>query len=253
MVNDTKSKKAKEKTIPLKTVQNCVEQTLDGKRSLKLSFQGITTVPKCLQKMPEMDQLDLSRNLIRKMSDLPESFIMITVLDLHSNYLEEVPVSIGRLQNLVLLNLCNNRLTFLPDEMGLLHKLLTLNLGLNQLDSLPASIGNLKELRHLGLSDNRFTRAPRCLARLENLQKVNLERNPLTSVQTQEHPPQEIIPVTFKHYMVTEKQLCGDCLSRCQNEWSKMKEAEEQQQTKEEEEGETEPQQLDKAEHLGDT
>uniref|UniRef100_A0A3B4B8X5 Disease resistance R13L4/SHOC-2-like LRR domain-containing protein n=1 Tax=Periophthalmus magnuspinnatus TaxID=409849 RepID=A0A3B4B8X5_9GOBI len=226
-----KGRKPKGKPITLKMAQNCVELTMDGKRCLNLSFKEITAVPKTIQKLSEMDQLDLSRNLIRKMPDFIECFASITVLDLHSNYLEEVPVTIGRLQNLVLLNLCNNRLTSLPDEMGLLQNLLTLNLGLNQLDSLPASIGNLKELRHLGLSDNRFTQPPRCLSRLKKLQRVNLDRNPLTLVQTHEHPPQEIIPVASKHYMVTENQLCGDCLRRCQNEKSKLMETEDQHRT----------------------
>ncbi|KAK7918905.1 hypothetical protein WMY93_010189 [Mugilogobius chulae] len=239
MVND-KSKKPKGKPITLKMAQNCVELTLDGKRCLNLSFKEIAVVPKCIQKLAEMDQLDLSRNLIRKMPDFIECFITITVLDLHSNYLEEVPVTVGRLQNLVVLNLCNNRLTSLPDEIGLLKKLITLNLGLNQLDSLPASIGNLKELRHLGLSDNRFTQAPRCLGRLEHLERVNLDRNPLSAVRAQDGPPQNVIPVTSKHYMVTESQLCGDCLRRCQSEKSKLDEAAEDLENEADEVGNTE-------------
>lgn len=112
--------------------------------------------------------------------------------------------------------------------MGLLTKLQTLNLGLNQLNALPGTIGNLQELCHLGLSDNRFTRAPGCLARLEKLQKVNLDRNPLTL--TPEQPQQDIIPVTAKHYMVTENLLCDNCLKKCQSERSKLQEAEEPEQ-----------------------
>lgn len=238
MVNESKSKgKPKGKPISLKMARNCVEHSRDGTRCLNLSFKEITAVPKCIQKICEMDRLDLSRNLIRKIPDLIlDCFITISVLDLHSNYLEEVPATIGRLQNLVILNLCNNRLTSLPDEVGLLKNLHTLNLGLNQLDSLPPSIGNLKELRHLGLSDNRFTQMPRCLARLDKLERINAERNPLTVTQNQEHIQQEVIPVASKHYMVTENQLCKDCLRRCQNERSKIKEAEED----EEEEEDTE-------------
>lgn len=228
MVNESKSKKPKGKPITLKMAQNCVELTLDGKRRLDLSFKEIAQVPKCIQKLNEMDQLDLSRNLIRKMPDFIDCFITITLLDLHSNYLEQIPVTIGRLQNLVTLNLCNNRLSSLPDEVGLLKKLQILNLGLNQLDSLPPSIGNLKELRNLGLSDNRFTQPPRCLGRLEKLQRVNLDRNPISLLQTHEHPLQEIIPVSSKHFMVTENQLCEDCLKRCQGEKGKLQDEEQQ-------------------------
>lgn len=66
--------------------QNCVELSLDGKRCLDLSFKEISAVPKCIQKLCDMDELDLSRNLIRKVPDFIDNFISIRVLDLHSNY-----------------------------------------------------------------------------------------------------------------------------------------------------------------------
>lgn len=86
MAKGKKTKQAKGKTITLKMAQNCVELTLDGKRRLDLSFKGIATVPKCIQKLCDMDQLDLSRNLIRKIPEFIDHFTRITVLDLHSNY-----------------------------------------------------------------------------------------------------------------------------------------------------------------------
>ena len=67
-------------------VQNCLELTLDGKRRLDLSFKEVTAVPKCIQKVCDIDELDLSRNRIRKIPDFIDHFISISVLDLHSNY-----------------------------------------------------------------------------------------------------------------------------------------------------------------------
>ncbi len=127
--------------------------------------------------------------------------------------LEELPVTIGRLQNLQILNLCNNRLTGLPSELGLLKKLHTLNLGLNQLEDLPASIGALKELRNIGLSDNRFTRVPGCLLKLNKLETVNMERNPILMKQA---PSQESTAGTERLYLVKASLLCEDCLNKCQ-------------------------------------
>ncbi|KAM9837392.1 uncharacterized protein lrrc18b [Aulostomus maculatus] len=203
--------KAKAKTITLKTAQNCVDLTLDGRRRLDLSFKELTSVPKCLQKLCDMDEVDLSRNLIRQIPDFIDNFIKICVLDLHSNYLNQIPVTIGRLQNLLVLNLCNNRLTSLPEELGLLRKLHTLHLGLNLLEALPASIGALKELRHIGLSDNLFTRVPRCLSKLDQLERVNLDRNPLL---TQLPPLQESVVVTEKLFLVRRSHLCEECLNK---------------------------------------
>lgn len=87
MAKGTKAKrKTKSKKITLKMAQSCVELTLDGKRRLDLTFKGITAVPKCIQKLFHMDEVDLSRNMIRKIPDFIAQFIKMTVLDLHSNY-----------------------------------------------------------------------------------------------------------------------------------------------------------------------
>nr|XP_020441656.1 leucine-rich repeat-containing protein 18-like [Monopterus albus]XP_020441657.1 leucine-rich repeat-containing protein 18-like [Monopterus albus]XP_020441658.1 leucine-rich repeat-containing protein 18-like [Monopterus albus]XP_020441659.1 leucine-rich repeat-containing protein 18-like [Monopterus albus] len=222
MAKGTKTKQTKGKKLTLKMVQNCMELTLDGKRRLDLSFKEITTVPKCIQKLHDMDQLYLSRNLIRTIPDFIDQFSSITVLDLHSNYLEHIPVTVCRLQNLLVLNLCNNRLTSLPHEIGLLKKLHVLNLGLNQLEALPTSIAALKELRHIGLSDNRFTQVPLCLSRLSKLEKVNLDRNPIL---TEDAPSHKLMTVTESLYLVKESLLCEDCLSKCQTERKKMEDA----------------------------
>lgn len=86
MAKGKKTKQSKNKTITLKMAQNCVEMKLDGKRCLDLSFKEISTVPKCIQKLCDMEELDLSRNLIKKIPDFIDHFINVCVLDLHSNY-----------------------------------------------------------------------------------------------------------------------------------------------------------------------
>ncbi|XP_019209120.1 leucine-rich repeat-containing protein 18-like [Oreochromis niloticus] len=200
MAKRTKAKReTKSKKMTLKMAQNCVELTLDGKHRLDLSFKGVTAVPKCVQKLFHMAEVDLSRNMIRKFPDFIAQFIKMTVLDLHSNCLEELPVAISYLQNLKVLNLCNNRLTSLPSELGLLNKLQTLNLGLNQLEALPASIGALEELRHIGLSDNRFTRLPGCLLKLKKLESIKMDRNPIIAekIPTEKPGPQRFVIFIF--------------------------------------------------------
>lgn len=86
MAKGKKTRQAKGSTVTLKMAQNCVQLTLDGKRCLDLSFKEISTVPKCIQKLCDMDELDLSRNLIRTVPDFIDQFTSIWVLDLHSNY-----------------------------------------------------------------------------------------------------------------------------------------------------------------------
>lgn len=66
--------------------QGCMELLLSGKKRLNLSFKELSTVPKCIQQMCDIDELDLSRNRLRKIPEFTENFISICVLDLHSNY-----------------------------------------------------------------------------------------------------------------------------------------------------------------------
>ena len=81
----------------------------------------------------------------------------LEILDLESNYLQELPSEIGTLRNLKELNLLDNKLSSLPSEIGSLLSLERLDLSFNtELRNLPPEFGNLVNLRELILSDNNF-------------------------------------------------------------------------------------------------
>lgn len=77
--------------MTLKRVQNCLQVTLEKKRFLDLSHKQLSVVPVCLQKLCDIDELNLSANEIKVIPNFIIEFRTISVLDLHSNY-----VSIGR-------------------------------------------------------------------------------------------------------------------------------------------------------------
>lgn len=60
---------AKGKKVTLKMAKNAVRVTTDGHRRLDLSNMGIATFPKCLLKLPDLNELDLSRNQLKKLPD----------------------------------------------------------------------------------------------------------------------------------------------------------------------------------------
>ncbi|XP_068423688.1 leucine-rich repeat-containing protein 18 [Clinocottus analis] len=212
---------AKGTTLTLKVAKKSIRTTLDGRRRLTLSNMGITIFPKCLLKLTNVDELDLSRNLIKKLPDNIGSFWSLSWLDLHSNRLESLPESIGNLVGLTHLNLSNNCLISagLPSTLGSLTSLKSLNLGMNQLDSLPPTIGALDGLQELGLFDNLFINLPEFLKVLRNLTKVNVKRNPLSYVQLDDEGNQmELSPAEEDMYLVHESSLCRTCLKRCQEQ-----------------------------------
>jgi Leucine-rich repeat (LRR) protein len=81
----------------------------------------------------------------------------LEILDLESNYLQELPAEIGQLRNLKELNLRDNRLSSLPPEIGSLVSLEKLDLCFNtEMKKLPTEFGKLINLQELLISDNYF-------------------------------------------------------------------------------------------------
>ncbi|XP_049456170.1 leucine-rich repeat-containing protein 18 [Epinephelus fuscoguttatus] len=216
-----KGKGAKGTKLTLKIAKKAIRMTPDGRRRLTLSNMGITIFPKCLLKLTNVDELDLSRNLIQKLPDNIGNFASLRWLDLHSNKLESLPESIGNLVGLTYLNLSNNRLISagLPSTLGLLTSLKSLNLGMNQLDTLPSTMMALDSLQELGLFDNLFISLPEFLKVLRNLTKLNITRNPLSYVQGDvEGMQQGKSKAEEDGYLVHESSLCRTCLKRCKEQ-----------------------------------
>nr|XP_004658096.1 leucine-rich repeat-containing protein 18 [Jaculus jaculus]XP_044993029.1 leucine-rich repeat-containing protein 18 [Jaculus jaculus] len=213
----------KGKKITLNVAKNCIKITFDGKKRLDLSKMGITTFPKCILRLNDVDELDLSRNLIRKLPDSISKFQNLRWLDLHSNYIDKLPESIGQMTTLLYLNVSNNRLTTngLPVELNQLKNIRTVNLGLNHLDSVPTTLGALKELHEIGLHDNLLTSIPTSISKLPKLKKLNIKRNPFPKSEES-----QIFVDSIKRlenlYLAEEKDLCGNCLLKCQQARNKL-------------------------------
>lgn len=219
-----KRKGAKGTKVTLKSAKKAIRMTPDGRRRLTLSNMGITIFPKCLLKLTNVDELDLSRNLIQKLPDNIGNFSSLRWLDLHSNRLESVPESIGNLVGLTHLNLSNNCLTAagLPFSLGFLTSLKSLNLGMNKLDSLPPTIAALDSLQELGLFDNLFIKLPEFVSVLCNLTKVNMKRNPLSYAQEDGEGIKEKSGTEGDVYLVHESSLCKTCLKRCKQQRERL-------------------------------
>lgn len=218
--NDVKGTK-----VTLKMAKKAIWKTPEGWRRLTLSNMGITIFPKCLLKLTNVDELDLSRNLIQKLPDNIGNFSSLRWLDLHSNRLESVPESIGGLARLTHLNLSNNHLTSagLPSTLGFLTSLKCLNLGINQLDTLPPTIVALDNLQELGLFNNLFIKLPEFLTILSNLTKVNMKQNPLLYAEgVDRRLMKEKSESAEDVYLVHESSLCRTCSNRCKIQREKL-------------------------------
>ena len=214
-----KSTAPKGKKVTLKLAKEALKVTADGYRRVDLSNLGIATFPKCLLKLTDVDELDLSRNLLQKLPEYVGNMTTLSRLDLHSNKLEALPESLGQLVGLTHLNVSNNRLRSggLPASLCSLTQLRSLNLGMNLLDRLPHGLAALTALQDVGLFDNYFTELPKFLLAIRRL---NVKRNPCSSGRVGDGAGGGAAPATRAKvlYLAPESSLCKACLHQCQQE-----------------------------------
>lgn len=124
-------------------------------RSLMLSHNKLTQLPKLIEKCTSLEFLNLSNNSIGEMAE-----------------------KLGDLESLRCLYLQKNALTALPESIGNLSKLEILEVKENRLVNVPASAGNLQNLQQLGLSSNQLKYLPEELGALGRLSRLDLDNNP---------------------------------------------------------------------------
>ncbi|KAG9452257.1 hypothetical protein H6P81_005161 [Aristolochia fimbriata] len=119
-----------------------------------------------------MDQIEWLPLSLGKLSDIIE-------LNLSENRLVALPSNISSLKCLTKLDIHSNQLINLPEAIGELSSLVGLDLHANRLKSLPASIGNLINIVNLDLSSNELTVLPDAIGNLTKLKRLNVETNEL--------------------------------------------------------------------------
>ncbi|XP_002735702.1 leucine-rich repeat-containing protein 58-like [Saccoglossus kowalevskii] len=186
------------------------EKRSSNVRSMVLSHNRITVLPRVIGSFESLIELDMSSNRLKYISDeivrLPKLKVLVAknnLLDLESlpknigmcpqlevvnfsgNLLVDFPVELTELQTLKCVYLGGNRIRTLPPELHKLQRLEILYLGGNQLTEIPAEIGSLNSLISLVLCDNKIQQLPSDFVKLTNLESLSLHNNSLTTLPTQ--------------------------------------------------------------------
>lgn len=106
----------------------------------------------------------------------------LRTMDLSSNRLRELPLSIGQFSVLRQLHIQDNRFTELPEELGCLRKLEVLNAAGNQLETIPESLIGCTALSNVNLANNRLSFVPISLTNMMRLELLDLSGNNITAI-----------------------------------------------------------------------
>ncbi|CAK9235934.1 unnamed protein product [Sphagnum troendelagicum] len=127
-------------------------------------------------------RLDLSYHGLEEVPLRVFQIVDLVDLSLAGNKISSLPDDIKNLVNLRRLGLAGNRLQELPASIGDLQQLEGLWITGNMLHSLPAEIGNLKHLRMLALDGNKISSLPESISGLQELQVLSVAGNNLQEI-----------------------------------------------------------------------
>uniref|UniRef100_A0A3B4AHP5 Leucine-rich repeat-containing protein 39 n=1 Tax=Periophthalmus magnuspinnatus TaxID=409849 RepID=A0A3B4AHP5_9GOBI len=159
-------------------------QTEDGRLVLRLEQEEWRSLPPCLVRLAQVQELHMHRTGLEALPTFIHSFQNLLVIDLSRNAVAHIPKEIGKsLSRLRELLLSYNRLTSVPEELGQCESLERLELAMNRdLSALPLQLKNLQRLQHLDLSMNDFYEFPECLLDLPALEWLDIGGNRLTEL-----------------------------------------------------------------------
>eukprot|EP00457_Paulinella_chromatophora_P000575 gb/GEZN01000575.1/.p1 GENE.gb/GEZN01000575.1/~~gb/GEZN01000575.1/.p1 ORF type:complete len:826 (+),score=251.08 gb/GEZN01000575.1/:257-2479(+) len=148
-------------------------------------------------------------------------------LRLAKGVLTQMPVSLGRLSQLLSLNLSHNSLVTLPDVFGRLRQLKSLDLNDNQLTRLPLSLAKCSKLEALFASENKLEDvAPLETGLMSNLVTIRLDSNQLSLLHrvpfaspafgrlrtlSLAHNPMRFLPASVGKLPALEELDCRSC------------------------------------------
>ncbi|XP_035665262.1 leucine-rich repeat and IQ domain-containing protein 4-like [Branchiostoma floridae] len=160
---------------------NLQPQTVNGRLTLDLSNQGMTSIPEEVFDITDLEYLDVSNN---KLTSIPEALGRLQklfVLVAGGNKLTSIPEEVFDITGLGVLDVSKNKVTSIPEAIGRLQKLLLLDADDNTLTSLPQAIGSLQKLRELYIYGNQLTEVPSGVCSLPNLEKLSVSKNKLST------------------------------------------------------------------------
>lgn len=196
-------------------------------KSLILSNNLLSSLPRCLSNFKLIQTLDVSSNGLKRISldvmqglphlrnfiardnllsdnSLPKdfgSYNHLEIINFSGNKFTQYPYQLLELRTAREIYLGSNEISVLPRNYEKSTNLEILYLGGNRLKSVPAELSQLKNLTSLNLSDNELTILPSKLNMLKRLRTLSLHGNQLTTL------PIELIKLNLEELSLRNNPL----------------------------------------------
>jgi hypothetical protein len=148
---------------------------------LDLSNSELNKTPKKINKLPYLRTLNMSNNVISKITPPLYNSYRIENLDLSYNKLSFLPKDLEKMYSLTRLDLSHNKINDIQLSFFHLRKLKHLDLSDNKLKELP-KIFNGRYLEYLYLDNNKIEELPSIISRMKNLQELSLQNNKIKKI-----------------------------------------------------------------------
>jgi Leucine-rich repeat (LRR) protein len=118
------------------------------------TMQGYTDLAEAMKHPDQVIKLVLRKDKLKAFPKEIWMFPNLQYLDLSKNLITDYPDSLGQLKNLQVLHLSKNKIESLPREFGDNTNLVIVDINQNELTMIPPQVGKLKKLKYLDLWGN---------------------------------------------------------------------------------------------------
>lgn len=166
------------KISDLTGLENCEEL-----KHLMLVENGLTTLPQGIEKLVQIEDLNLTSNELKNIAPLSK-LVNLKTLHLGGNPIDDF-TGLSPLSEIQVLNLANTGLIELPSSISSLVKLENLMISDNRIKQLD-QLSGLKNLKRLSIQNNDLSTIPLGLRELTSLEILDLRKNKLNKRQINE-------------------------------------------------------------------
>lgn len=168
-------------------------------------------LPKGIERMTELETLNLAENRLTQLPDLGK-LTKLRNLIVNNNQLKELPNDIGKALKLRILNVENNQLAELPSGLVNAVELEMAFLADNNLIRLPAEFSKCKKLKELNARGNKLTELPKNIGSWVSLQNLQLNNNELTELPNSIGQLKRLRALDVSHNPFSKlPETLGDC------------------------------------------